>query len=46
MNEKMNATPSVGKKTWSSPCLRTINLNSAQFQARAGNDTGGTHTKS
>lgn len=46
MNEKMNTIPADGKKTWSSPCLRTINLNSAQFQARTGSDGGGSHTQS
>jgi hypothetical protein len=46
MDQKMYTTPSEGKKTWSSPSLKTINLNSAQGGAAAGNDGGGGHTKS
>jgi len=46
MDQKIHTTPSEGKKIWSSPCLKTINLNSAQNGAQKGTDGNGGHTKS
>jgi hypothetical protein len=44
--QNLAPVPSEGKKTWSSPSLRTINLNSARHSSAKGVDGGGGHTKS
>jgi len=41
MDQKMHTTPSEGKKTWSSPSLKTINLNEARFGSKGGQDGAG-----
>jgi hypothetical protein len=46
MDQKMHTSPAEGKKTWSSPCLKTINLNSARFGTLGGTDGSGTKTRS
>jgi hypothetical protein len=47
MDQKMHTTLSEGKKTWSSPSLKTINLNEARFGTLGGTDGSGvTKTRS
>jgi hypothetical protein len=46
-NQNFAVVPSKNKKTWSSPTIQAIDLNSARFGTLGGNDaSNGTKTRS